>query len=286
MQQIINFLIRYKHFLLFVFLLLLSLLFTIQSHSYHKSKFINSANFLSGGIYESVSGIQQYFNLKTYNQELLEENARLREMVRDQSPSVIELAAAEFDTLTALRSTIALSGNQFHFIPAKVLNNSYAKSDNFITLKAGLKDSVQREMGVITSKGIVGVIDHVSPNYSTVLSLLNTSFLTNAKLKNAEHFGTLQWGGRDPNRVQLLDVQQQAKIAVGDTIETSGRSAIFPKGIPIGTITSFKLEESKNFYIIEIQLFNDMTNIGHVYIIQNRDKPEIEQLEETRTSEE
>lgn len=286
MQQIVNFLIRYKNFLLFAFLLSLSFIFTVQSHSYHKSKFINSANFLSGGVYESVGSIQEYFNLKTYNRQLLEENARLRESAKDDNVSVFEMAATDFDTMTALRSTIVFPESQFHFIPAQVIHNSYTKTDNFLTLKVGAKDSIVRDMGVITSKGIVGVIDEVSNKYSTVLSILNTSFLTNAKLKSSDHFGTLKWDGKDPNRLQLVDMQQQAQIKVGDTIETSGRSAIFPKGIPIGAIASFELEESKNFYIISVQLFNDMTNIGHVYVVQNEDLEEIQAVEAASENEE
>lgn len=286
MQQIINFLIRYKNFLLFAFLLSLSFIFTVQSHSYHKSKFINSANFFSGGVYESVSGIQDYFHLKTYNRQLLEENARLREIANDDEISVLELVATDFDTLTAQTSTMVFPESQFHFIPARVIHNSYAKTDNFLTLKAGAKDSVARDMGVITSKGIVGVIDKVSTRYSTVISILNTSFLTNAKLKSSNHFGTLKWDGNDPNTMQLIDMQQQAQITVGDTIETSGQSAIFPKGIPIGTIASYALEESKNFYVINVQLFNDMTNVGHVYVVQNEDLEEIKTVETASENEE
>ena len=276
MQQIINFLIRYKNALLFLFLLLISLVFTVQSHSYHRSKFINSANFLSGGIYESVSGVQDYFKLKTYNQQLLEENARLRESV-SRTAALVEMEVVDSINLAPL--VVQDSTSQFRFIPAKVINNSYAKTDNFLTLKGGRRDSIQKDMGVITSKGIVGVIDKVSNNYSTVLSLLNTNFTTNAQLQETNHYGQLQWDGKNPNQAQLIDMQQQAPVAIGDTIETSGRSAIFPKGIPIGTVQDFKLDQSKNFFLITVKLINDMTNLGHVYVIENNDLEEIKTLE-------
>ena len=276
MQQIINFLIRYKNALLFLFLLLISLVFTVQSHSYHRSKFINSANFLSGGIYESVSGVQDYFKLKTYNQQLLEENARLRESV-SRTAALVEMEVVDSINLAPL--VVQDSTTQFRFIPAKVINNSYAKTDNFLTLKGGRRDSIQKDMGVITSKGIVGVIDKVSNNYSTVLSLLNTNFTTNAQLQETNHYGQLQWDGKNPNQAQLIDMQQQAPVAIGDTIETSGRSAIFPKGIPIGTVQDFKLDQSKNFFLITVKLINDMTNLGHVYVIENNDLEEIKTLE-------
>ncbi len=277
MQQIINFLIRNKNFLLFAFLFFISLVFTIQSHSYHKSKFVNSANFLSGGVYESLSNMQDYFNLKTYNQQLLEENARLRE-----NESKLRSITNSSDSLSIYNTT----ESQFKYIPARVLKNPYSKTDNIITLKAGKRDSIFPEMGVITSQGIVGFIEKTSTKYSTVLSILNTNFKTSAKLRASDHYGTLEWNGQDPNIMTVIDMQEQAHVKIGDTIETSGQSAIFPKGIPIGTIENFELDNSKNFYTLSVRLFNDMTNLGHVYIIKNIDKEEIRTLEENNTNEE
>ncbi len=277
MQQIINFLIRNKNFLLFAFLLFLSLVFTIQSHSYHRSKFINSANFLSGGLYESLSSIQDYFNLKTYNQQLLEENARLRE-IKSSSSTQFEDALSYGQTIDTV--------SQYNYIPARVINNSYSKSDNFITLLGGERNLIKKDMGVITSNGIVGIIENTSSKYSTVFSILNTNFQTSAKLRTSDHFGTLKWDGLDPNIVQVVDMQEQAPVKVGDTIETSGNSAIFPKGVLIGSIENFELDSSKNFYTLSIRLFNDMTNLGHTYVIENRDKNEIQELENATINEE
>jgi rod shape-determining protein MreC len=277
MQQIINFLIRNKNFLLFAFLFFISLIFTIQSHSYHKSKFINSANFLSGGVYESASTIQDYFHLKTYNQQLLEENARLRE-----SESKLRSLATQFDSLT-LYNTLE---EQYTYTPARVLKNPYSKTDNIITLKVGKRDSILPGMGVITSQGIVGFIERTSTKYSTVLSILNGNFKTNVKLRASDHSGTLEWNGKHPNIMTVIDMQEQAPVKIGDTIETSGQSAIFPKGIPIGTIENFTLDNSKNFYTLSVRLFNDMTNLGHVYVIENKDKEEIKRLENNNTNEE
>ena len=81
MQQIINFVIRNKTFLLFLLLFVISLGLTIQSHSYHKSKFINSTSILTGNIYESASNISNYFDLKEQNNILVEENNWLRSKV-------------------------------------------------------------------------------------------------------------------------------------------------------------------------------------------------------------
>ncbi len=269
MQQIINFLIRNKNNILFLLLLGFSLFLTIQYHSYQRSKFISSANFLSGGIYSYTSDINAYFNLEKYNKRLLEENERLR----------TRLAAIE-DTskLRDFKDTINYGGH-YTFQAAEVINNNYANRNNYLTLKRGANSGIERDMGVVTSRGIVGIVENVSPKYSTVISILNSNSKINAQLKKSNHFGTLIWNGDDPNLVQLIDVPAIAPVEKGDTIITGGRSLIFPKGLPIGTVSDYSLDQSESYYTINISLFNDMTNIGYVYIIGNNEKEAVEELQ-------
>ncbi|NCO63934.1 MAG: rod shape-determining protein MreC [Flavobacteriales bacterium] len=274
MQQIINFIIRNKTFLLFLLLFTLSLTFTIQTHSYHKSKFINSANFLTGGVYNSLSNINNYFGLKTQNEILLEENSRLNAILHN-SKSVNDSSFTDRTTFN----------KNYRFTPANILKNSFASSKNVLLLNKGFSDSIQQDFGVISSKGIVGIIDHTSKKYATVLSILNTSSKISAQLKKTNHFGTLTWNGQSPYFTQLIDIPKIAPVNVGDTIVTSGRSSIFPKGISIGIIHDFKLDAAENYYEINIKLFNDMTNLEHVYVIENTDIQEITNLLNTSQNE-
>ncbi|WZL87869.1 rod shape-determining protein MreC [Salinimicrobium sp. 3283s] len=269
MQQIINFLIRNKNNILFLLLLTFSLFLTIQSHSYQKSKFISSANFLSGGIYSWTSDINSYFYLEEYNLRLLEENERLRTRLATYEDSL---------EIKTYRDTSSFDAD-YIFRASEVINNNYAKVDNYLTIKSGSRDGIERDMGVVTSKGIVGIVENVSPNYSTVISILNSNSRINAQLKRSNHFGTLVWNGDNPNIVQLIDVPSVAPIAEGDTIITGGRSLIFPKGLPIGAVKNFSLDQSESYYNIDIELFNDMTNIGYVYIIENTSQAEIRELQ-------
>lgn len=267
MQQIINFLIRNKTFLFFLLLFSVSIIFTIQSHSYHRSKFINSANFLSGGIYNSFNNVSSYFNLKSQNQLLSEENNRLKSILFN---SEIENDLVVLDSLSFKNIHVLTSAN--------IIRNSYNATDNVILINKGLNDSIKEDLGVITSKGILGIIDKSSSNYSTVISILNTTSSISAQLKKSNHFGTLSWNGSSPNVVQLTDIPKIASVIKGDTIVTSGRSSIFPKNIPIGIISDFKLDVAENYYEINVALFNDMTNLEHVHIIKNNDKEEITNL--------
>lgn len=268
MQQIINFIIRNRTFLLFLLLLSTSLFLTIQSHSYHKSKFINSANFLTGGIYESVNNISGYFKLKTENKILLEENNRLKSILFNAKKE--DLKHAYIDT--------SITNSSYKLTSAQVYKNSYSATNNYLTINKGQRDDIKQDFGVITSKGIVGIIDNTSNKYARVISVLNSNIRINAKLKKTNHFGTMSWNGKSPEYAQLLDLPKQAPVAVGDTIITGGLSTIFPKGIPIGVVSTFKIDATENYFEIDIKLFNDMTNIGHVYIIENLDAEEINNL--------
>lgn len=267
MQQIINFFISNKNFLLFLFLLVISLGLTIQSHSFHKSKFVSSANFVTGGIYTIKSDITTYFGLRKENELLLEENSRLK--------NLLQLSGKEEVAL----SDSTLFGLDFVYRPAEVINNNFSKGNNYLTLKGGKNQGIKPAMGVITSNGIVGITDQVSSNFSTVLSILNSKSSISVKLKASGHFGSLVWNGREPNVLQLIDISRQAHVALGDTITTDGRSTIFPKGIPVGTVKDFTLDQSENFFIIDIALFNDMTRTENVYLIENKRAEEIKELE-------
>lgn len=268
MQQIINFVIRNKTFLLFLFLFGLALALTIQSHSYHRSQFINSANSITGGVYSFSNSIDDYFSLKKENERLSEENKLLREALFNLEPSANE---AVIDTSHFQKT--------YRVTTAQVYKNSYASPNNYLTINKGINDSVQQDFGVITSKGIVGIVDNVSGNYATVLSILNKKSRINAKLKSTNHKGSLSWDGIAPNITQLEDISTFAPVKVGDTIETGGESAIFPKGIGIGTITEINTDVSGDTYKLQVQLFNDMTNLGTIYIIENLDRLEINDLE-------
>lgn len=267
MQQIINFIIRNKTFLLFLLLFAISLVFTIQSHTYHKSKFINSANFLTGGVYNTINNTSQYFNLKSQNQLLAEENNRLKTF----------LFNTEVYSDSILSDTTEI-GKTYQFNTANIIRNSYATTDNVLLLNKGRNDSIKQDFGVITTKGIVGIVDNLSNNYATVISILNTTSKISAMLKKTNHYGSLTWNTESPNIIQLVDVEKIADVKQGDTIITSGRSSIFPKGIPIGVIKDFELDIAENYYEINVSLFNDMTNLEHVYIIENNDIEEITNL--------
>ncbi|SHF95976.1 rod shape-determining protein MreC [Flavobacterium fluvii] len=275
MQQIFNFIYKNSNRLLFLLLLGISLFLTIQSHSYHRSKVISSANFLSGGVYERINNVNEYLNLRTQNDALAQENAKLRSLLFDKKDTT---SIPKLDSIRGLHPT--------DIIVSKVIHNSFNSHENYLTLNSGSLQGVKPDMGVINSLGIVGIIDNTSPGYSTVVSILNIKSQINAKLKKSNHFGSLGWNGKNTGFVQLTDVPRLASIRKGDTIVTGGQSVIFPENINIGTIAKIEVDDQTHYYTIQVKLFNDMTNLGHVYIIKSKDREEIINLENKRKKDE
>jgi len=275
MQQIFNFIFKNSSRLLFLLLLSVSLLLTIQSHSYHKSRIISSANFLTGGVYEKINNITEYLNLKTENDALALENARLKSILFNWK-----------DTASVKKVENLKGVAPEDIVVSKVIHNTYNTHENFLTLNSGANDGVKPDMGVINSLGIVGIVDKTSPKYSTVVSILNVKSQINAKIKKSNHFGSLTWNGKSTGFVQLIDVPRLANIRKGDTIVTGGQSVIFPENINIGTIHKVYTQTETNYYVIDVKLFNDMTNLGHVYIIKSKDRDEVNNLEKESKSNE
>lgn len=274
MQQIFLFIYKNSNRLLFLLLLGISLFLTIQFHSYHRSRIISSANFLSGGVYEKINNVSEYLNLREQNEILAHENAKLKSILFDAGDTT---KISKLDSIRGLRDT--------DIIVSKVIHNSFSSLENFLTLDSGEKQGVKADMGVVNSLGIVGIIDNTSPNYSTVVSILNLKSQINAKIKKSNHFGSLIWDGKSTGFAQLIDVPRLAAIRKGDTIVTGGQSVIFPENINIGTIDKIYIDNQTHYYTLNIKLFNDMTNLGHVYIIKSKDREEIINLEKGQKNE-
>jgi len=271
MQQLINFIQKYRYFLFFLFLELIAFQLIINNLSFHKSKFISSASSITGGFYNKINTISDYFQLDIENKELLNENLILRNKLEKLSQNMDTVAVSKIFNKTKFIQ-------RYSYFQGRVEKNQFRNNYNFLTINLGEKDSITPEMGVINSKGILGITENVLQSYSRVRSILNKNSKINAKLKNSNYFGTLTWDGLDYNITQLLDIPRQAKLKVGDTIITGGMSSIFPDGIPIGRVNNI-INELSIKRIINIQLFNDMSNLKNIYVVKDFDKQQLMNLE-------
>ena len=248
MQKLLNSILRNRTLLLFILLLALSLRFIARNQNYQRSNFLAINNATLAPFFEVRHQFFSYFKRGQHNQQLLEDNQYLLEkLINEQSKALL------------------LDSIPFEVIPAQVIRNSIQLNYNHITLNAGSKSGIHKEMGIISAKGVVGIVHSTNDETSSVISLLNKSLRINAKLKKSNHFGSLYWKGNAPKDMILSDVPLAAPVEVGDTIVTGGMSAVFPKHIDLGVINEIIVPTNDNYYQLQISLFQDMTNLDYVY---------------------
>ena len=272
MQQLIYFFQKYRYFFFFLLLEIVALGLTVNNHAFHKSKFVSSANAITGGFYNKINSLTDYFHLRDENKNLIKENTRLK--------NEVERLREALDTREEQVIVDSVYNHQYQYLEGKIISHQYSSRNNFLLINLGLKDSITTEMAVVNSKGVIGITENVSQNYTRVQSILNSKSNINARLKNNSfHFGTIRWDGKNYNIVQLSDIPRQTIVKKGDTVITGGKSSIFPEGIPIGKVLEVKEGGATLTKLINIQLFNDMSDLKNMYVIKNFDRKEIKYLE-------
>ena len=269
MQNLLRFLLRYHFTLLFILLEGLAILLLLQNNNYQNTRFVEFARNVKGMFYEQSMKMEQYLRLRDKNQQLVRENEQLRNYIATN-------LQAEEDTFR--RKIDTTFEQQYSYLSARVINNSVNKQHNYITLDKGEEDGVAPDMGVISSRGVVGVIRGVSDHFSTAISLLNSELRVSAKLSGSGYYGPLNWAGRDYRYAKLGDIPLHATLSPGDTVITSGYSAIFPEGILVGFVEDYQ-EKGGRFYDVNVELSTDFKRLNQVYVVKNLLKEEQDQLE-------
>jgi rod shape-determining protein MreC len=274
MYNLIKFILKYHFTILFILIELSALSIIFQNNNYQKVKFINSSNFLTGGVYKIQSTVIDYFKLKEINEALAFENARLKNEVSEIS--YIKIPTLFYDTVFVNDTLIIDTTRQSDYRTGKVISNSINKQLNVIFINKGEKDLFYKDMGVINAEGVVGVVRSVSGHYATITPIINREFNINAKIKDSGFFGNLTWDGIDPSYAQLYDIPNHIIPVIGDTIITSGYSHIFDEGHIIGFIDKVNTVPGKSFININIRLAVEFGNLNYVYGVKNFIKESID----------
>lgn len=267
------FLLLWRNNFTIVFLLLQAASFylLIENNKYQNASVLNATNVVVTKTTEGVNYVREYIHLRENNRFLAEENARLRNQLKDATYS-------SDSTHTQVNDTLALQ--QYTFITAKVINNSINRRNNYLTLDKGKLQGIKPEMGVITSNGLAGIVKQVSDHYCTVMSILHKDTRISAKIKSNNFFGSLVWNGEDPRYASLNEIDKTVPVKVGDTIVTTSYSSIFPANIMVGVVSSKELKKGSNFHDIRVRLSTRFDNLTYVYVVDNLMKNEQRALEE------
>jgi len=270
MRNFFQFLVRYHIFLFFVGLQILCFWLIFRNNSFQHASMLNSSNKLIGNLYVWKSNVSQYIELQRINDELAAENVALRNRLRGSFVNVNDQFVMINDTLRE---------RKYIYKSAQVVNSSVNKQLNFITINKGKNEGILPEMGVINTNGLVGVVKDVSEHFSTVVPVINVQFIASAELERTGHFGLLRWDGTDARYSYLTDVPRHVDVQAGDTVITRAASAIYPKGILIGTVAEVAEKNGSNFHQIKILLSNDFNALRYVNVVDNLLKKEQEAVE-------
>ena len=220
-----------------------------------------------------------YMNLREINRDLSERNSQL-EMEMLELQEQLEILKADTVAFRGFAPDSLESPYPYDFVMARVKYNSISYISNYITIDKGSKDGIAPDMGVVSDKGVVGLVSLVSENMAVVIPVLNPKFNLSCKVKGSSYFGSMTWNGRDIQYANLEQLPRHVEFLKGDTIVTSGFSSIFPSGIIVGTITSFEKEKDDNFFSLEVKLSTDFTSLNNVRVIRNYKQQEQRLLEQ------
>jgi rod shape-determining protein MreC len=269
MRSLINFLKRFGNILLFLVLELLAVYLLAAKPNYHNIKLAKALNGTTAAVNKQLDRAADYFSLKEVNRQLARENEKLKNTLQRVYRD------SEIKTFSV---TDTVYRQQYIYIQAEVVNNSVNKQKNFITLNRGKNSGIEEDMAVSSSRGIVGIIVEAGRNYSIAMSVLNLEFRLSARLRKNSYFGSLTWDGLDENSLVLNEIPSHVNVSVGDTIETTGFSAVFPEGIMVGTVSDVD-GGGGDFYSIRVKPSTEFRKLNNVYVIVNLDKEDQLQLE-------
>ncbi len=274
MNELFGFILRHSKWLVFTIYVVIGCMLLFNGDPYRQHVFMTSAGRMASTVYKGANNVTSYFDLREINDDLNRRNAELQaEIVRLQE-TIDALHEANFTDTLALDSGV----RHFDFIVAHVINNSISHPFNYLTINKGSADGVRPELGVIDRNGVVGIVSTTGAHSARVISLLNPHFRLSCKIKRSDYFGSLVWDGENPGEALLEELPRHTVYQPGDTIVTSGYSAVFPSGLPVGTVVEAESDRNQNFFTLRIKLLADFTTLGNVQVVVNNQADELRAL--------
>ncbi len=267
-----DFLIGQRLWFLLILLEFISVMLIYRNNAYQRNIIFSSANVMTGHVASMSNYLTSYLNLREINKELLDRNGQLEmELLELQDRLEMQIAKNATFNDAVVDSIGQLS---YGFVQAEVVNNSVNSQLNYITLNKGRKDGIVPDMGVISEKGVVGIVTNVSDNFSVVISLLNLKSRLSCKILGDSFFGSLSWNGRDSRYATLEELPRHVEFHEGDTVVTSGYSSVFPAGLMVGKVSGSERQRDDNFISLEVELATHFQSLRNVLILKNYNQEE------------
>jgi rod shape-determining protein MreC len=270
MRKLFDFFRRFQIFLLFAALQFVALSTYFTYSTFPNSQYLTTANTVGGALWKTQYEFTKYINLGNSNRDLSWANKRLLE----KQP--ISFHRLQYDNV---KINDTLYKSQYEYTPATVINSTYDKANNFLTLNIGSNQGITRGMGVISDLGVVGVVYKVSSNYSLVKSIISTNPNIDVMLEEDGSFGLLKWTVRNARFANLSGISNDQPVKKWGKVITRGGGGVFPRGISVGKVYKVTPIEGRAQWDIQILLSTNFKKIQNVYVIKNLLKNEQSQLE-------
>jgi len=192
------------------------------------------------------------------------ENRQLKEQIEQMRLEQVRLTE---DATQAHRLQVLLAFKEQYIsktVAAQVIGSSGSDLSRVIYIDKGENSGIKRDMAVITAEGVVGKVLLVYPNESQVLLISDQSSGVGAILEKSRLQGVIR--GTANGEVVLEKVMSDEQVPSGEAVLTSGGDRIFPKGMPIGTVT--KVGPGKDLFLnIKVKPAADLSRLEEVLVL-------------------
>jgi len=267
MHNLLEFLQRHFHWLLFVILEAVSVALLFRYNTSQHSVWLSTANTAIGHVSAWRAEVEKYFSLASANRQLTRRNYYLER----QLAQLRRLYQEEHDTIGTREQRQLDSLRRYQFVEAKVVANELHRANNLMTIDKGRADGIAEGMGVACGMGVVGVTYLVADHYTIVIPVLNSQLSRiSCAIRGHGYFGVLRWYGGDAGHAYVEDIPRHARFKRGEWVETNGYSSIFPPGVLVGRIVEVYNSRDGLSYKLKVRLSTDFGNLRDVVVITDK----------------
>jgi rod shape-determining protein MreC len=260
---------QFKEYVILVVFVVISLI-TISLSEKPQAKKLKAfaiANFAV--LSEVTSSISSVFTANGSVEELKLENAKMALQL-----SRLQKAASENEEL---RSMIYMKDtSHYPLIPVRVVSKLVTKIQGNFIVNRGSNGGIIKGMPVMNHQGLVGLIMDVTENYSVVRTLQNSSLNIAVTLQRSNVDGILSFDGRD---LVIKNIPTTYDVNIGDRVETSDFSSLFPPSIPIGIVSKKESNELGLLHSLTVQPSAQIEASNNLFVIGIVPGKQINQLE-------
>lgn len=269
MQKFIDFIAKYREYITFVALVIISLSLISMGN-------INRIGGFRTAIFAATAKMQDIIPFDGASGMTNPSIKALRELNLQLSSEVTRMRSAVIEN-NKLREFLALK-NEFTYevIAAQVIGKTTLEMRFYITLDKGKKDGVEMGMAVRDDRGLVGTVIGTSDSYSFVELIRNRDIRIAAKDQRTNINGIIVWEGGEYFR--LKNILKTYDVHRGDIVITSNFSNKYPQDIPIGIINNVEEEIGETFMRVDVEPFVDFNTLEYVFIIDTISDPERNKL--------